>query len=158
MEETLKKKIEFDYYIFVDYSENLIGYIVIDKNNIKECLSKISKLKHYKELKQKSLYLKSMKTLFDKNKILECLEKHRVTELRQNIELCSELFAFCKNKFNSKIFISVDDRQYKGFMKLMNVLDGKRFTIIKEGKLKRHSVEYKLSLIIDSLLNLRRTR
>ena len=24
---------EFDYYIFIDYSENLIGYIIVNKNN-----------------------------------------------------------------------------------------------------------------------------
>jgi hypothetical protein len=149
---------EFDYYIFVDYSEDLIGYIILKNDQIKDCLSRASKLKHYKGLKQKKLYLQSMKNSFDKNEILRFLEKHRITELRQNIELCSEIFEFCKDKNNSNIFISVDDRQYKGFMKLLNVLDGKRFTIVKEGKLKKHSLEYRLSLIIDTLLNLKRTR
>ena len=89
---------EFDYYIFIDYSEDLIGYIIVSKDNIRNCLAKIAKLKHYKELKHKDLYLKSMKKLFQKNKILECLEKHRITELRHNVELCSEVFEFCKNK------------------------------------------------------------
>ena len=42
---------EFDYYIFIDYSENLIGYIIIDERRINELLSKISKLKHYTILK-----------------------------------------------------------------------------------------------------------
>ena len=99
-----------------------------------------------------------MKKLFQKNKILECLDKHRITELRQNVELCSEVFNFCKNKPQLKIFISVDDRQYKGFMKLIKIVDGKRFTIVKEGKLRKNSNEYRLSLIIDTLLNLKRTR
>ena len=40
------KKEEFDYYIFMDYSENLIGYIIINKEKIKELLPKIIKLKH----------------------------------------------------------------------------------------------------------------
>lgn len=149
---------EFDYYVFIDYSEDLIGYIIVGKNNIKDCLSKISKLKHYKELKRKNLYLKSMRKLFQKNKILECLAKHKITELRYNVELCSEVFNFCKNNPHSEVFISVDDRQYKGFMKLIKIVDGKRFTIIKEGELRKNSNEYKLSLIIDTLLNLKRTR
>lgn len=121
-------------------------------------MAKIPKLKHYKELKQKDLYLKSMKKSFDKNKILECLCKHKVSELRQNVELCSEVLEFCKSKPESEIFISVDDRQYKGFIKLIEILDGKKFTIVKEGKLKKGSIEHKLSLIIDTLLNIKRTR
>ncbi len=153
-------KREFDYYIFIDYSENLIGYILLGKEQIKTCMAKISKLKHYKELKQKNLYLKSMKKLFDKNKILECLCKYKISELRQNVELCSEVLEFCKSKPESDIFISVDDREYKGFIKLVEIsnLDGKKFTIVKEGKLKKGSVEHKLSLIIDTLLNIKRTR
>ena len=110
-------KKEFDYYIFIDYSDNLIGYIILSREQIKDCVLKTSKLKHYKELKQKKLYLKSMKNLFKRNKVLECLCKHKITELRQNIELCSEVFEFCKDKSESNIFISVDDRQYKGFIK-----------------------------------------
>ena len=41
-------KEEFDYYIFMDYSENLIGYIIIDNDKVDRLLSKITKLKHYK--------------------------------------------------------------------------------------------------------------
>jgi len=149
---------EFDYYIFIDYSENLIGYIILEKNKVKDCLSKTSKLKHYKELRYKRQYLRAMKKLFEKNEILECLEKCRITELRKNIELCSEVFDFCKNKPNSKVFISIDDRQYKGFMKLAKIIDGKRFVIVREGKLKKNSKEYQLNLIMDTLLNLRRIR
>jgi len=151
-------KEEFDYYIFVDYSENLMGYIIISKEKIKDILPKIPKLKHYRGLKHKPQYLNAIKRLFNDNKIFELLSKHRVTEIRQNVELCSEIFDFCKNFSSSKIFISVDDRQYRGFMKLASLIDERRFKIIKEGQLKRGSVEYKLSLIIDTLLNLKRTR
>jgi len=149
---------EFDYYIFIDYSENLIGYVILSKEQIKECMPRISKFKHYKELKNKGLYLKSMKNLFEKNNLLKGLLGHRITELRQNIELCSEVLDFCKNKPESNIFISVDDRQYEGFMKLIKIIEGKRLTIIREGKLKRHTIEYKSSLIIDTLLNIKRMK
>ena len=152
------KKEEFDYYIFMDYSENLIGYIIIDRENINELLPNITKFKHYKGLKHKTLYLSATKKLFEKNKILDIIFKHKIVELRQNIEICSEIFDFCKHKSESKIFISVDDRQYRGFMKIASIIDGKRFKIIKEGQLKEGSVEYQMSLIIDTLLNLKRTR
>jgi hypothetical protein len=148
----------FEYYIFIDYSENLIGYIILEGSEIDNCLSKISKFKHYKELRHKKQYLRAMKKLFAKNKILEHVEKHKITELRRNIELCSEVFDFCKKKPNSKVFISVDDRQYRGFMKLAKMIDGKGRVIVKEGKLKKGSKGYKLSLIIDTLLNLKRIK
>lgn len=149
---------EFDYYIFIDYSKNLIGYIIIDKEKIEELLPKITKLKHYTKLKYKRPYLNSMKKIFRKHKILDSVDKHRITELRQNIEICSEIFNFCKNHPESEIFISVDDRQYNGFMRLAKILYGKRFTIVKEGKLKKGSKEYKINLIIDTLLNLKRRK
>lgn len=152
------KKEEFDYYIFIDYSEDLIGYIIIDKEKINELFPKITKLKHYRGLKHKKLYLNAAKKLFEKNKILDIVSKHRITELRQNIEICSEVFDFCKKKSESKMFISIDDRQYKGFMKIAYMIDGKRFKIVKEGQLKEDSAEYQMSLIIDTLLNLKRTR
>jgi len=151
-------KEEFDYYVFIDYSENLIGYIIVDKNKLKELLPKIAKLKHYTKLKYKRPYLNSMKKLFRRNKILEFIEEHRITELRQNVEICSEIFKFCKDHSESKIFISVDDRQYNGFMRLAKILDVRRFTIVKEGSLKKGSEEYKINLIIDTLLNLRRRK
>lgn len=156
------KKEEFDYYIFVDYSENLIGYIIIKKEELKNCLPWIHKLKHYHHLKFRDIYLKTIKTIFEKNDVPECFCKHRITELRHNVELCSEVFEFCKNHLEKRIFISIDDRQYKGFMNFINInkdiLNKKRFTIVKEGELRLHSIEYKLNLIIDSLLNLKRTR
>tara|TARA_Y100000310_G_C20386639_1_gene670751 strand:+ start:301 stop:771 length:471 start_codon:yes stop_codon:yes gene_type:complete len=151
-------KEEFDYYVFMDYSENLVGYIIVDKKKIRELLLRITKLKHYTKLKYKKQYLTSMRKLFSKNNILEFIHKYEVTELRQNIKICSEIFDFCKNNPDSKIFISVDDRQYGGFMRLVKILDRKRFTIIKEGKLKKGSVEYQMNLIIDTLLNLKRRK
>lgn len=151
-------KEEFDYYIFMDYSENLIGYIIIEKEKLDEVLAKILRLKHYKGLKHKIQYLNAAKNLFEKEKIFEIILKHKITELRQNIEICSEIFDFCKLKSASKIFISVDDRQHRGFMKIASIIDGKRLKIVKEGQLKKGSAEYQMSLIIDTLLNLKRTR
>jgi hypothetical protein len=151
-------KEDFDYYIFIDYSESLIGYIIIAKEKVNEILAKISKLKHYKGLKNKIQYLTASKSLFEKENLLSYLSQHRITELRKNIELCSEIFDFCMHFSKSKMFISIDDRQYKGFMKIASFIDNNRFKIIKEGQLKKDSIEYQLNLIIDTLLNLKRTR
>src|SRR3989338_7572252 len=40
----------FDYYIFIDYSENLIGYSIIKRNNIEGLLPKITSKKKNIEL------------------------------------------------------------------------------------------------------------
>ena len=40
---------QFDYYVFIDYSENLVGYSIIEKNKMIELLPKISRFKHYRE-------------------------------------------------------------------------------------------------------------
>ena len=125
---------------------------------VKELRPKITKLKHYTKLKYKRQYLNSAKKLFKKNKILDSIDKHKIIELRQNIEICSDIFDFCEKNTDSKIFISVDDRQYNGFMRIAKILDGERFTIIKEGKLKKGSEEYQMNLIIDTLLNLKRRK
>lgn len=142
----------------MDYSENLIGYVIIDKQRLNELLPKITKLKHYKGLKNKVQYLNAAKRLFEKEKILHIVSKHKIAELRQNIELCSEILDFCRKESESNMFISIDDRQYRGFMKIVSLIDGKRFKIVKEGQLKINSPEYQMSLIIDTLLNLKRTR
>ena len=60
---------EFDYYIFVDYSENLIGYLIIEKNKLNELLPKISKFTHFRELKYKAQYIHSIKKIIEEKKL-----------------------------------------------------------------------------------------
>ncbi len=45
------RKKEFDYYIYIDYSENYLGYLIIENQKIKGFLPKISKFAHYRKLK-----------------------------------------------------------------------------------------------------------
>jgi len=52
---------EFDYYIFIDYSVNIIGYLIIEKEKIRELLPKVTKFAHFRELKNKSSYIHSVK-------------------------------------------------------------------------------------------------
>ena len=49
---------EYDYYIFIDYSENLIGYSIIEQKKINGLLPKISKFHHYRDHRNKKVYIK----------------------------------------------------------------------------------------------------
>ena len=151
-------KKEFDYYIFVDFSETLIGYNIIEKNKIKELLPKIAKLKHYKKLEHKREYLNSMKKLFEREKINSYLLKMKIFNMKNNINLFSEVLAFIKKHDNCIIFISIDDFQFRSFKKLVQAADDDRTEVVKESQLKKGSIEYRMSLIIDTQLNLIRRR
>ena len=60
---------EFDYYIYIDYSENLIGYAIIDKEKVKDLLPKISRFRHYRDSRNRKIYLKHIKNTIKKDKI-----------------------------------------------------------------------------------------
>jgi len=151
-------KKQFDYYIFIDYSDNLIGYNIIKKEKIKELLPKISKLKHYRDLKHKREYLNSMKKLFKKEKIDSLLLKKKIKESRNNMDIFIDVLEFIKKHDNCIIFVCVDDYQYKKFKKMVNIIDCKKTKIVKESSLKKGSHEYRMSLIIDTKLNLERRK
>ena len=148
----------FDYYIFIDYSENLIGYSIIEKSNIDLLLPKISKFKHYRNIKYKSQYLKSINKKIKDNKIIDLFFKIKIKEIRQNIEIFTDITYFLKNHNNCIIFVSIDNNQYVNFCKLVKLINNKKIKIVKESDLKKDSVEYKMSLVIDNLLNLKRKK
>ena len=62
-------KIDFDYYIFIDYSENLLGYFIIEKEKINDISQKISRFSHFRELKNKSAYLHSINKIIENNNL-----------------------------------------------------------------------------------------
>lgn len=146
-----------DYYIYLDYSERLIGYIIIRKEQIPNILKRITKLHHYKDVKGKKGYIKSIKNIFDKNKIEDCLLKCKIKELKDNLSIFVEIVDFVKKYDNCKIFTSIDDNQFNAFIRLLNMIPHKdHIKTVKESDLKKGSVEYKLSLIIDTRLNIER--
>ena len=124
---------EFDYYIFIDFSENLIGYNIIEKQKLKELLPKILRFRHYKEVGNKKLYLKNI----------------RRTIKKENIK---SLFLKLKIK-NCIIFISVDNRQYSAFRKMVDIVDGKNVIVKQESELVKGTPEYQASLVLDNMLN-----
>ena len=149
---------EFDYYIFVDYSVNLIGYLIIENKKLKELLPKISKFAHYKDLKHKSLYIHAIKKIIEKESILSYFIKYKIREMRQNMEIYLDVLAFLKQYDNCIIFVSVDNHEYPNFRKLVRVADGQKTVVKKESEIIKGTPEYRASLVLDTLLNIERLK
>jgi len=148
---------KIDYYIYLDYSERLIGYTIIKNEKVGVILPKISKFHHYKDRKHKKAYLSSIKKIIKSKRIIEDLLKIKIRELRENILIFTDVIEFIKNNDNCAIFASIDDNQFYAFKKLLELVPHKNHTIVqKESSLIKGSKEYQLSLIIDTLLNLKR--
>ena len=144
-----------DYYIYLDYSERLVGYIIIQKEQIPHIIPKITKLHHYKNIKNKKGYINSIKNIFDKNKIEQHLLKCKIKDLKDNLSVFADIIDFVKKYDNCKIFASIDNNQFNAFMRLLSMIPHKtHVTVTKESDLKKGSLEYKLSLIIDTKLNI----
>ena len=67
------KKKEYDYYVYIDYSERLIGYCIIEGKRIPEILPKISKFAHCKEIVHKAPYIATIKRRIKQEGILKLL-------------------------------------------------------------------------------------
>ena len=147
---------QFDYYIFIDFSENLIGYNIINYEKMIELLPKISRFSHYKTLRHKKEYLKSIKSRIEKEKILSYFLKHKIRETRQNIEIFLDIGEFIKNNPNCLIFASIDNKQYNNFQNFVKIVDGKNIKVVKESELKVGTIEYQISLVLDNWLNIER--
>ncbi len=149
---------EFDYYIFIDFSENYLGYLIIEKEKIGKVLPIISKFKHYRELKHKSAYLHSIKKVVEKNKILSYLLKNKIRKVPDTPEIYSDVLEFLKEHNNCLIFISVDNKQYSNFERLVKIIDGTNIKVVKESELRIGTFEYRISLVLDTLLNIERLK
>ncbi len=157
-EEINIRKREFDYYIYIDYSENFLGYLILNANNFKNILPKILRLRHYKNARNRKLYLKNVKKTIKKKRIQEFFCKLKIRELRFTPEIYSDIVGFISKYREYNIFISIDDSQYNNFKKLVDVLNGKNVLIKRESELKKGSSEYQLSLLLDNLLNIERAK
>lgn len=149
---------EFDYYIFIDYSENLIGYNIIEKNKIKELLPKITRLRHYRSAGNRRLYLQNIKKTFKRDNIKSYFLKLKIKDMSKNMEIYLDVLEFLKKHDNCIIFVSVDNRQYPAFRKMVNIVDGDNIVIKQESELKPSTMEYQLSLILDNMLNIERLK
>jgi hypothetical protein len=154
----MKEKRETDYYIFIDYSESLIGYLIIESQKIKGILPKISRLRHYRHSKHRKLYIKNVNRSFKTDNIENYFLKLNVKGKADSMIIYADVLEFLKKHDNCLIFISVDDNQFRSFKKLVGIIDLKSTKIIKESELKKGTPEYKISLVLDNLLNIKRRR
>ena len=150
-----KEKGAFEYHIYLDYSERLVGYTIVQREKIQDLLPLITKLHHYKDIKYKKAYIQSVKKVIEKNRIADYLLKFQIKELKDNLSMFVEILDFVKKREGSKIFISIDDNQLIAFSRLLGMMH-LNVAAVKESGLKKGSVEYKLSLIIDTMLNIER--
>jgi len=147
---------KFDYYIFIDYSENLIGYSIIESIKLKELFPKILRFRHYKEVRSRKLYLKHIKKTIKADAIKSSFLKLKIKEMRKNMEIYLDVLEFLKKHENCIILISVDNRQYLAFRKMVNIVDGKNIVIKQESELIKGTPEYQGSLVLDNILNIKR--
>ncbi|HLD54794.1 MAG TPA: hypothetical protein VJB35_00900 [Candidatus Nanoarchaeia archaeon] len=154
----MSERKDYDYYIFLDYSEDLIGYNIIEQKKIITLLPKISRFEHYKGRKNRKIYLKHIGDTIKREKIKSFFEKIKIEESRKNVELFTEVLEFIKIHKHCILFLSVDDYQFKKLSKLLYLIDGKNTEIKKESQLKKGTPEYQVSLVIDNLLNIERRK
>ena len=121
-------------------------------------MPKISRFRHYSNSKNRKIYLNHIKATIERNKIKSYFEKIKIKSLRYNMDIFIDVLEFIKKYDNCIIFISVDDYQYRKFKKIVNIVNNEKTTIKKESQLKKNSEEYKLSLVIDNLLNIERRK
>lgn len=150
-------KKEFDYYIFVDYSECLIGYMIIDNKFVNQLINKTFQFRHFKELRNKNTYLLKIKKIFDKNNILSDIDKIRVLSVRDSLSIFMDIIDFI-NKSKSKILlITLDDKEYIAFTRIFSeIINKDNITVIKESQLIKGEKEYRLNLVLDNILNIER--
>ncbi len=137
-----------------EQARRLGKYFHDKKINIVIC----SKLKRAKEtLKEILLILGKTKIIYT-NEIREHLFKLKIKKVADSPEIYADIAVFLKNHDNCIVFISVDDKQYSNFERFVEVINGKTTKKVKESKLKKDSREYKISLVLDTLLNIERLK
>ena len=155
--ENKKQKRVIDFYIFVDYSDYLIGYNIIEKGKVPLIIPKIAKFRHYKDERHKKTYLLKVKREMESSALKSLLLKCKIEHIKHNMMLFVEIIEFVKTHGNCLIFMSVDNNQFNAFMKLLSMIPHEEHIIVvKESDIKRKSLEHQLSLIIDTMLNIER--
>ena len=156
MAEQSEKRV-IDYYIFVDYSDYLIGYNIIERQKLNLILPKIVKFRHYKEEMHKKIYLLKIRREIKSLNLVSLFLRQKIMHIKDNLLLFAEIIEFVSKNDNCLIFMSVDNNQFNAFIKLLNIVPHKEhLKVVKESDLKRRSVEHQLSLEIDTMLNIER--
>ena len=78
---------EFDYYVFIDYSEGILGYMIIENGKMKDLLPKILKFGHYRKIRHKASYIRSIQNRIDREGIKEYLFKLKIKKVVDSPEI-----------------------------------------------------------------------
>ncbi len=154
----MRDRKDYDYYIFIDYSDNLVGYNIIEQNNMIKLLPKIKKFEHYKARKHRKVYIQHINNTIKRENMVDFFERIRIDKVNKNMDLFIEVLEFIKKHKNCIIFLCVDDYQFKKFRRLIHLIDGDNAEVRKESQLKKGTPEYQTSLVIDNLLNIERRK
>ncbi len=155
--ENKKQKRVFDFYIFIDYSNDLIGYNIIEREKVHIILPKIAKFRHYKEERHKRIYLLKIRREIKNLNLTSLILKQKIKHIKDNLLVFAEIIEFVRIHDNCLIFMSVDNNQFNAFVRLLDIIPHKHnVALVKESDLKKKSAEHQLSLIIDTMLNLER--
>jgi hypothetical protein len=154
----MRKREDYDFYIFMDYSENLLGYTIISQKKMLELIPKISKFSHFKSHKNKKVYLQHIRKTIRRESILSFFEKIKIDKVNKNVDLFIEILQFIKRHNNCVLFLCVDDYQFRKLRKLISLIDRENTDVRRESELKKGTPEYQTSLVIDNLLNIERLR
>jgi hypothetical protein len=149
---------QFDYYIFIDYSVNLVGYSIIERSKLIGLLPRITRFRHFKDAHDNKQYLKNVKRTIERENILSYFLRVKIKNICKNMEVYLDILEFLKNHDNCIIFVSVDNHEFPSFRKMINIVDGNNVTIKLESELRPGTVEYKASLVLDNLLNIERLK
>ncbi len=149
---------KFDYYVFIYYSNNFLGYSVVEDCKISKILPLITRFRHYRNARKRKLYLKNVRDTIKKQKIKNYFYKIKIREIRSTPEIYTDIAEFISRNKNCLIFVSVDNNQYRNFKRLVKIIDGENILVKKESELKKGTPAYRISLVIDNLLNIERMK
>ena len=99
-------------------------------------LPKISRFRHYKDSRDKKLYIKNVKNTIKRENIYSYFLRIKIKDISRNIEIYSDVLEFLKKHPNSIVFASIDNHEYPNFIKLVNILDGENIKVMKESEVK----------------------
>lgn len=70
--------------------------MIIDRRKLLELVPKAAKFTHYKDVKNKSSYIHSIKEILRKNNVLDFFTKCKIRKMRQNMEIYVDVLDFLK--------------------------------------------------------------
>lgn len=148
----------FNYHIFIDVSSEMAGYMIVESKKFEEILLLTAKLHPYSKIKRKEKYLESVSKNVRWRKVKTLIEDLVIEKREMQVGLFKDIATLLQENKDNLYFISVSDRIYFDVSKLLELVEKKNYLIVKSSDLKKDSEEFKVSLILETLLNLKRRK